>query len=176
MGLSLECGTGGDRISGGAFLSRQNPSTPRRFRFASLRARPSDSPSLSLRFAQGAALRLRDAFASLRSGRGPPTPRRFRFASLRARPPDSASTPLDEILRVLRSRGPYNRLFASRAGPDRPGAPPNGSDTPMPAARTPRPAVVPLLGRRHGGGRRFGIAVARFNEFLTGKLLEGALE
>ena len=46
----------------------------------------------------------------------------------------------------------------------------------MPAARKKRPAVVPVLGRRHGGGRRFGIVVARFNEFLTGKLLEGALE
>jgi 6,7-dimethyl-8-ribityllumazine synthase len=38
----------------------------------------------------------------------------------------------------------------------------------------PRPAV--RLGRRTGAGRRFGVVVARFNEFLTNKLLEGALE
>lgn len=31
-------------------------------------------------------------------------------------------------------------------------------------------------GLRTGRGRRFGIVVARFNEFLTGRLLEGALE
>ncbi len=43
----------------------------------------------------------------------------------------------------------------------------------MPAA-TRRPRMV--LGRRAGAGRRFGIVVARFNEFLTNKLLEGALE
>jgi 6,7-dimethyl-8-ribityllumazine synthase len=46
----------------------------------------------------------------------------------------------------------------------------------MPAApRRPRHPVL-LAGRRAGGGRRFGVVVARFNEFLTNKLLEGALE
>lgn len=33
-----------------------------------------------------------------------------------------------------------------------------------------------LAGRRAGPGRRFGVVVARFNEFLTNRLLEGALE
>jgi len=46
----------------------------------------------------------------------------------------------------------------------------------MPSARKrPRPPA-PLLGRRTGAGRRFGVVVARFNEFLTTRLLEGAIE
>ena len=39
-------------------------------------------------------------------------------------------------------------------------------------------AVAPreIRGDLHATGRRFAIAVARFNEFVTGRLLEGALE
>jgi len=40
----------------------------------------------------------------------------------------------------------------------------------------PRPLPRIRLGRRDGAGRRFGIVVARFNAFLTDKLLEGAVE
>ncbi len=43
----------------------------------------------------------------------------------------------------------------------------------MPAAPA-RPRLH--LGRRNGAGRRFGIVTARFNEFLTDKLLAGAVE
>jgi len=47
----------------------------------------------------------------------------------------------------------------------------------MPSRNSPgRRRPVVLRGRRWGGGRRFGIVVARFNEFLTSRLLDGALE
>lgn len=36
--------------------------------------------------------------------------------------------------------------------------------------------IITIEGMLTGRGRRFGIVVARFNEFISGKLLEGALD
>lgn len=54
-----------------------------------------------------------------------------------------------------------------------PAGPTDRTETPA-AGQAPMPLPRTLRGELHGGGRRFGIVVSRFNELVTERLLAGA--